>query len=80
MSAMCRCDSCHRQFSSVTAFDKHRTGEYETRDERGRVTQTNTRRCRSIEELLAIGLFYDEKRMLWRLPLHGSPAWSKKRE
>lgn len=51
------CTGCGLFFSSVSAFDKHRTGTY----------QPNTRRCMNASEMLAAGLVL--KNDVWGFPL-----------
>ena len=47
----CQCAGCSEYFNSVGAFDKHRTGRH----------RTNTRRCMTIEEMEAAGMFWIDK-------------------
>ena len=51
--AVCHCAGCHETFSSIGAFDKHRTGGGEDRH------------CRDIEEMQNIGMAYRPERKLW---------------
>ena len=41
-----QCSGCRQYFNSNSAFDKHRTGDH----------GKGTRRCRTEEEMLAIGM------------------------
>ncbi len=43
-SDVCYCSSCHEHFNSTFAFDTHRTG------------QPHSRRCLTIDEMLAKGM------------------------
>lgn len=45
MSGACRCPTCGKNFRSVAAFDRHRTGQHGI-----------NRRCRTSDEMLAIGM------------------------
>lgn len=49
------CDGCHRTFSGTTAGDRHRIGHHGV-----------DRRC--VDDPASVGLSYDEKRNVWRLP------------
>lgn len=50
------CPTCKELFNSSTAFDMHRTGEYERRDPKGKLLSPSTRRCLSIEEMSEKGM------------------------
>lgn len=67
----CQCGACGRVFSSLTAFDAHRTGDY--RDD----PPSYGRRCRSDAELTDRGLHLSDG--VWRFPPpDGTPAhWHK---
>jgi hypothetical protein len=58
----CECASCNRRFLNVRAFDSHRTGTY------GEHVGADRRRCRTKDELRALGMYTDE-RDLWRFPI-----------
>ena len=45
------CDNCAKHFRSVSAFDRHRTGEYAKSGQRN-----GTRRCMTTEEMQAKGM------------------------
>lgn len=51
------CTACGLFFSSVSAFDRHRTGTY----------QPNTRRCMCASEMLAAGLIL--RNDVWGFPM-----------
>ena len=51
--ARSKCDGCGLTFNSTSAFDTHRTGEYESRDPKGRVLRPSTHRCMTEEEMRA---------------------------
>lgn len=51
-SAACFCDQCGRLFTTVTAFDQHRVGDFEP---------VNTRRCLTDRELQRRGLSVGER-------------------
>jgi hypothetical protein len=58
-----KCGECGLMFNTVSAFDRHRTGEYGRRDER-------RRRCRTRDEMTEIGMF--ERNGRWygeRMPI-----------
>ncbi len=85
------CTSCGEDFGSVSAFDKHRIGkypqtgpaEYSERLEQGLISPEEDwrseprfgRRCRTTEEMHALGMRKDA-RGRWRLPIRGTPSWT----
>ena len=56
----CECTECGKLFGGEHTFDRHREGPY---------VPSGQRRCRTGEELLAIGLV--EKDGVWIRPLKG---------
>jgi hypothetical protein len=58
MSPLSFCDACGACFATVALFDLHRIGPFTRRG----------RRCLSIQQLQAKGLFQNE-RGVWRYPL-----------
>jgi hypothetical protein len=59
------CRACDHIFSSVKAFDLHRTGSF----------KKNTRRCMSKEEMRAKGLIQNAKGW-WTTPASGRAPWT----
>ena len=47
----CKCQKCGLYFTSASAFDKHRTGEY----------QPDERRCMSTEEMADKGMVLNDR-------------------
>lgn len=54
-SAACACDACGERFTSISAFDEHRTGPFE---QNGRPHQ---RRCRTAAEMIARGMVRNDR-------------------
>jgi hypothetical protein len=52
--SICHCSGCHETFSMESPFKKHRVGS------------GGDRRCLSVEEMLELGMTYDEDRKVWR--------------
>lgn len=50
-----QCPTCGELFNSNAAFDKHRTGDY-GKALPGGVYSQNSRRCMSVEGMIAIGM------------------------
>jgi hypothetical protein len=64
------CGGCHHVFSSVKAFDLHRTGSHELRQ----------RRCLSKDEMRAKGMRQNGQG-IWTSPDYGQvPFWAKERQ
>ena len=57
---------CCKSFTSLSGFDKHRTGRYEP----------DERRCRTSDELLAKGWTVDDNNT-WRTPAPATSPWKK---
>jgi hypothetical protein len=67
------CTACNEDFSSVSAFDRHRTGTYAHpySDE-----HPEGRRCLTPDELLTKGFHLDTRRRL-RLDQRGNAPWEQ---
>ena len=67
------CTACNQDFGSVSAFDRHLTGNYAYpySDQ-----HPEGRRCRNDDELLTKGLHHDS-RGRWRLEPRGNAPWEK---
>ena len=63
----CSCSACGEYFNSTRAFDKHRTGPY----------GFGTRRCRSIAEMLGLGMAKNA-RGLWVTALRADSTYTQK--
>jgi len=63
------CSACGRDFSSVTAFDMHRTGKHE---HLASPEHPDGRRCRSDAEMIERSMRLD-KNGRWRGPASASP-------
>ncbi|HLG79143.1 MAG TPA: hypothetical protein VFA09_03125 [Ktedonobacteraceae bacterium] len=64
--AISHCRACQHTFTSITAFDLHRSGSYER----------STRRCLTEEEMRAKGMTRNG-RGWWSAPSRGKiPPWS----
>lgn len=66
----CSCGGCKKLFSSLSAFDAHRTGRY----------SDNSRRCKSSEEMNTAGLFLSGATGRWSLKGKNPEYWQAKRK
>jgi len=60
------CDNCAKRFRSVSAFDRHRTGEYAKSCQRN-----GTRRCMTAEEMQAKGMVQNARGAWMAAPREG---------
>ena len=67
------CTACGHDFSSVTAFDKHRVGKHAYLYSED---QPDGRRCLTEPELTALGMSQDRYGR-WRLPALVAPPWTR---
>ena len=66
----CSCAACGLKFSSVSAFDRHRTGSFAV------TAGHSSRRCRTVAEMLKVGLVLRGDSATWH---RGSMSESEKR-
>lgn len=59
------CRGCHQMFTSLSAFDLHRTGKFEN----------NKRRCLTEQEMLAKGMVQNAKGWWMRATFDGALPW-----
>jgi hypothetical protein len=67
------CTACGQDFGSLSAFDRHRTGNYAYAYSE---EHPDGRRCRNEDEMRAAGLHQDS-RGRWRLQARGTPPWTR---
>ena len=65
-----RCRGCHQMFTSLSAFDLHRTGKYEHKK----------RRCLTGQEMLEKGMVQNAKGWWMRSAFDGKLPWSASEE
>jgi hypothetical protein len=64
------CRGCHQMFTSLSAFDLHRTGKYELK----------MRRCMIEQEMLEKGMVLNAKGWWMRSAFDGEMPWSASEE